>query len=198
MSIATERAIRWTTDEYVRMAGLLAGRRTELIDGQVIEMPSVGTAHYTVTQRLLRALAPYAGWGQLSYSDPVIISGFDEPQPDLCVLRHPVDLRKIVPDDIHLLIEVGDTTAEFDRQVKLPRYIEAGVAHVWLVNISDHANPRLEIYNDDSTTPSDLLTSAQRRAINVPPLLGSQLQVAVDIESLFAGLESLARDEYER
>ena len=37
------RAVRWTVGEYTRMAALLAGRRTELIDGQVIEMAAIGT-----------------------------------------------------------------------------------------------------------------------------------------------------------
>jgi Uma2 family endonuclease len=130
VSLVSDRAIRWTTDEYVRMAGLLIGRRTELIDGQIIETPAIGTAHYTVTQRLLGMLGALAPQRRLTYGDPVVVTNFDEPEPDLCVLRHPVELRKITPVDIVLLIEVGDTSADLDREVKLPRYLAAGVPEI--------------------------------------------------------------------
>jgi hypothetical protein len=74
VSLVTERAIRWTVDEYTRMAGLLVGRRTELIDGQVLEVPAIGTAHYTVTSRLRQQLASLAAQGRLAVGDPVVNS----------------------------------------------------------------------------------------------------------------------------
>jgi Uma2 family endonuclease len=168
MSLVTERAIRWTTDEYTRMAGLLVGRRTELIDGQVLEMPAIGTAHYTVAQRLHGMLGDFARAGRLAIAAPVIITNFDEPEPDLCVLRHPVELRKIRPEDIEILIEVGDTTAHFDREVKLPRYLAAGVPAVWLVNIADHARPRLDSYTADTSGGMVRVGSWERTSTDAP------------------------------
>ena len=35
------------------------------------------------------------------------------------------------------MIEVADTTTEFDRNEKLPRYAAVGVAETWLVNVAD-------------------------------------------------------------
>jgi Uma2 family endonuclease len=168
--------------EYTRLAALLAGRRTELVDGQVIEMPAISTAHYTVTGRLLRQLAPLVSDGRLAIAAPVIVTDFDEPEPDVCVLHHPVELRKIVPADIALLIEVGDRTATYDRETKLPRYQAAGVTNVWLVNIGDHAHPRLEIYPPN-----------QSRETGVVPVPFAGL--VVNLDDLFAGLDGLATDE---
>jgi hypothetical protein len=37
--------VRFSAAEYTRMAPILAGRRTELIDGEIIEMAPIGTAH---------------------------------------------------------------------------------------------------------------------------------------------------------
>ena len=182
------RAVRWTVSEYTRMATLLVGRRTELIDGQVIEMTAIGTAHYTVTSRLRRALAGIEAEGRLGVGDPVVITDFDEPEPDLCVLLHPVELRKIVPADIALLIEVSDSSYDYDHGTKLPRYLAAGIPHVWLVNLHDHARPRLERYALGS---GDRLEHSSGR-VAVP-----SAALVLDLDALFAGLEALPSDEYE-
>src|SRR5262245_39585879 len=79
------------------MEGLLNSRRTKRIDGQVIEVPTIGTAHVTVVQRLMRRLAPLLAEGRLTAGLPIIVTDFDDPEPDLGVLRHPVDLRKCWP-----------------------------------------------------------------------------------------------------
>jgi len=34
-----------------------------------------------------------------------------------------------------LVIEVADSSAEFDRQIKMPRYARGGVAELWLVDL---------------------------------------------------------------
>lgn len=71
-----------------------------------------------------------------------------EPEPDLVVLR----LRRYrqalpTPADILLLIEVADTSVNFDRNKKLPLYAESGIAEAWLVDLVDetierHTEPR--------------------------------------------------------
>ena len=47
------------------------------------------------------------------------------------------------PADILLLIEVSDSSLEYDRQVKLPMYAVAGIAEFWIVNLEDDC---LEVY----------------------------------------------------
>jgi Uma2 family endonuclease len=53
------------------------------------------------------------------------------PHPDRYRGRHPT------PGDVLLLVEVSDTTPEFDRSRKLPVYALAGVPEVWIVNLVD-------------------------------------------------------------
>jgi hypothetical protein len=43
--------------------------------------------------------------------------------------RHPE------PKDVFLLIEVADTSREYDREEKLPAYARAGIPEVWLVDL---------------------------------------------------------------
>ena len=39
------------------------------------------------------------------------------------------------PQDIFLLIEVADSSLEYDRDVKIPLYASSGITEVWLVDI---------------------------------------------------------------
>jgi Uma2 family endonuclease len=49
------------------------------------------------------------------------------------------------PEDIHLLIEVADTSLEKDQKVKLPLYAAAGIPEVWIVNLPEQ---QLEQYTE--------------------------------------------------
>ncbi len=46
-----ERRVRFTTSEYERMGAILGERRTELIDGEIIEMAAIDTVHLVVVDR---------------------------------------------------------------------------------------------------------------------------------------------------
>ena len=64
-------------------------------------------------------------------------------QRDDYTSRHPQ------PEDVFLLIEVSDTTLDYDRDEKLPAYGRAGVAEVWLVNLVDGT---IEVYREPHFT----------------------------------------------
>ena len=130
---STLQRVRFTAAEYTRMAPILAGRRTELIDGEIIEMAPSGTAHLVVVDRLERHLARLKAEGRLQSGQPVRIRDYDEPQPDLTILHAPLGLRKPSAADCRLLIEVSDSTYATDTAVKVPRYLAAGVPEVWVV-----------------------------------------------------------------
>src|SRR5262245_35306960 len=48
------RAIRWTRDEYYRLAdlGLFVGRRVQLLNGEIIEMPAMKNPHVVALNRV--------------------------------------------------------------------------------------------------------------------------------------------------
>ena len=69
---------------------------------------------------------------------PVRLSEDSEPQPDFMLLRRRDDFYESAhpePNDVLLLIEVSDTSTEYDREVKLPLYARYGIAEVWLVGL---------------------------------------------------------------
>ena len=86
----------------------------------------------------------------VSVQNPVELSTLSEPEPDLMLLvrresfyadRHPG------PADVLLLIEVAASSYEYDRNLKLPLYAEAGIREVWLVALEQQA---VEVYRDPS------------------------------------------------
>ena len=69
---------------------------------------------------------------------PVRLGEESEPQPDLLLLRRRADLYASAhpgPEDMLLLVEVSDTSAEYNGEVKLPPYARHGIAEIWLVGL---------------------------------------------------------------
>ena len=50
-----------------------------------------------------------------------------------------------MPEDVLLVIEVSETTLEYDRKVKVPLYAGAGIPEAWVVNLPEE---RIEVYSD--------------------------------------------------
>ena len=59
-------------------------------------------------------------------------------QPDLAILRPREDNyaeTNPTPKDVLLIIEVTDSSVDYDRNVKIPKYSQTGVPEVWQVNL---------------------------------------------------------------
>jgi Uma2 family endonuclease len=135
---------RWrlTVDDYHRMgkAGILhEDDRVELIEGELIEMAAIGSYHFTSVNRLNREFSVQADNNYIvSIQNPLRLSRYSEPQPDVVLLRPRVDQYADGlpgPEDVLLIVEVSDSTVAADRKVKLPLYAAAGISDAWLVNI---------------------------------------------------------------
>jgi Uma2 family endonuclease len=181
----TLQRVRFTTAEYTRMASILAGRRTELIDGAIIEMAPIGTAHLLVVSRLQHQLEQgIAGPGvRVLVQQPVIVDQFDEPQPDLVILRDPLGSRKPRARDCLVVIEVSDSTYATDTAIKVPAYLAGGVPEVWIVNIANHADPVVEVWTPGASQPT--------RARDVVRVAG----ITVPLVSVFDGLAAIPDEE---
>lgn len=143
---------RFTADEFERMAttGVLGeDDRVELLDGEVIEMAPIGPGHAGVVNRLNRLLVSRVGdQAIVSVQNPVRLSEHSEPQPDVTVAVPRGDFFQSAhprPEDVLLVVEVAETSAAFDREVKVPRYANAGVPEVWLVDL---AAEQVEVYRE--------------------------------------------------
>ncbi len=132
---------QWNIADYERMleAGILGeDDRVELLCGEIVEMISIGSRHAACVKHLVFHLIEQLGSAAIvGAQDPVHLSSYSEPQPDISVCHPDPDfyaVRHPTPGDIILLIEVTDTSLLFDREEKLPLYAHAGIPEVWLVD----------------------------------------------------------------
>jgi Uma2 family endonuclease len=133
---------RITVEDYYRMAetGVLApDARVELIEGEIIDMPPIGSIHGSVVDKLalwlIRALGDRA---IVRVQGAVRLSDISEPEPDLAVLEQRTDFyHRAQPNgsETLLVIEVSDSTLRYDRDVKVPLYARHGVRETWIVDI---------------------------------------------------------------
>jgi Uma2 family endonuclease len=166
---------RFTVHDYHRMgeAGILhEDDRVELIEGELVEMTAIGTRHFSCVNRLTRMLVMNAGDAAIvSVQNPVRLNEYNEPQPDLTVIR-PRDYRESLPmpEDVLLLIEVSDTTLAYDRRVKLPLYARAGIWEVWIVDLAGETIGRYTDPSEEGYRRADQMRRGQTLAFDV--LLG--------------------------
>ena len=177
---------RLTVDEYYRMSelGVLPREaRTELIEGEIIDMNSIGTRHASMVMRLNRLLQAAVGdLALVNVQNPVRLSNFDEPEPDLIVLRPRSDFyaeAHPTAADVLLIIEVADSSLEYDRRIKAPLYAQHGVVEFWLVDL-EHREVRF-FRQPQGQAYADITASESPGRV---PLLAVP-QVSIDLSGLF-------------
>ena len=147
---------RFSAEDYHRLAelGILApDARVELIEGAIHDMSPIGPLHSGITNRLTRLFTLRAkGRWLVSSQNPVGLDNHSEPQPDVVLLKPAPDdytAHHPAPDDVLLLIEVADSSLEFDRGKKLAVYARAGISEVWIVNLQEST---IEVYREPHFT----------------------------------------------
>jgi len=149
---------KFSIDEYHQIVatGILRDRHVELLNGELIEMPSEGPSHAngsSDTGDYLRTLL--AGRAKVREGHPITLPvNNSEPEPDLAIVRLKGQLysqRHPLPDDIYFLIEFSDSSLEKDLDPKAQIYATAGIAEYWVVDLRSrvlvvHRVPRGDRY----------------------------------------------------
>jgi Uma2 family endonuclease len=130
-----------TVSEYHRMgeAGILGERdHVELIEGELVAKSPIGSYHaetvIEVNHLLVQAVGARA---RVSIQNPVRLDDLSEPEPDFALLR-PRSYRDAhpTPGDVLLLIEVADSSLNYDRAVKRALYARHAIPELWIVDLS--------------------------------------------------------------
>lgn len=173
---------RFSVDEYEQMieSGILTeNSRVELIRGEILDKMPIGDHHFASVNRLNRLLNRKVGDEAIvSIQSPIVLAD-SEPEPDIALLQPRDDFYasgKPQSADVLLLIEVSDTTLEFDREVKRPLYAEAGISEYWIVNLNDDC---LEVHRlpQADGTYRDVQTWKRGQEIDIAALPGIVLAV---------------------
>jgi Uma2 family endonuclease len=135
--------------EYERIGGMLDDPRIELIGGYLVKKMSKKPPHTSTVKRIYRLVAAMlpAGW-TWQKEDPIRIPDFDEPEPDVAVLRGfdgDYDNRIPEPADVALVVEVAETALDADQGSKLLAYAKARIPVYWIVNLVER---QVEVYSD--------------------------------------------------
>ena len=155
MAAAEPTPRRFTVDEYYRMAeaGILSeDDRVELIEGEIIQMPPVGSRHSWRVRRIARLFHTTVGErAEIAVQDPLRLSTRSEPVPDLMLLQLRPDYETHQPmtADALLVVEVADSTLSYDRRTKVPLYAREGVPEMWLVDLP---NGRVTVHREPTPT----------------------------------------------
>jgi len=173
----------FTVGEYHRMAeaGILRENdRVELLEGEILEMTPIGSRHAACVNRLNRLFSAQVGTlALISVQNPIQLGEHSEPQPDLALLRPRADFYAKAhpgPEDVLLVVEVAETSAESDRAIKVPLYARAGIPETWLVDLAGQC---VEVRR--KPTPQGYEEVQQlRRGQHIFPLAFSDLGIAVD------------------
>ncbi len=140
-------------------AGLFAGQRFELIQGDLIDKMGQNPPHSIAIRLLLIWLGKVFDLDRLLMQLPVDVSEPDRdrnfPEPDFAILKEARVRRRQQPygDEVTLLVEVADTTLRHDATTKRDLYARANVHEYWVVDIAGrrilvHRNPRNGIYTE--------------------------------------------------
>jgi Uma2 family endonuclease len=174
---------RFSVDDYERMirSGILdENDNVELIQGEIIEKMAKGDPHCASVKKTNELFVfRFRGRATIGNQDPIRL-GDSEPEPDITLLKFEADFygsRKPLSQDVLLLIEVADSSLDFDRDIKLPIYAEAGIQEYWIVNLLED---KIEVYRDPQLAGryATVLTFTRGQQIECLAFPGEAFEVA--------------------
>lgn len=170
---------RFSVDEYERMAeaGIFhEDDPVELIEGEIIQMAAVGNHHIACVNALTMCLTPQvAGIAIASVHNPVRMLPRSEPEPDLVLIRvRPYWNAAPTPEDVLLVIEVADSSLDYDLTTKASLYARQNIPQLW---VWDLPNRRVHLLSGPAggryrehriAQPGDVLEVAALPGVRVP------------------------------
>jgi len=163
----------WTRTEYDELSSsVFEGQHLELIEGELINKMGKKPPHSNSVALLRGWLSGIFGWRLVLQEASIDVSPEDnpssEPEPDLSVLKR--DLSHFAktrpqPADLHMVIEVADSTLGFDLGTKARLYARAGIVEYWVLDVNGrrmivHRDPQAGRYTsvvayaaDESVAP---------------------------------------------
>ena len=144
----------WTRAEcaVLEASGLLDEQHLELIEGELISKMGKKRPHVNALTLLMAWLVQVFGTKFVNPEAPIDVAPEDnptnEPEPDVIVLKR--ELSNFIsanpgPEDLRLVVEIADTTLNFDLTTKAALYSRAGIVEYWVLDVSGR---RLIVHRD--------------------------------------------------
>jgi Uma2 family endonuclease len=149
----------------------------ELINGEIIEMAPIGSHHASHLKRLINVFSAIThDVAIIAAQDPVQLGDLSEPEPDFMLLRPSSDFyyeNHPVGNDVFLIIEIAESSLQFDQNQKLRLYALHNIPEYWLLNVNDaclevYRQPYDGLYAEKTTLRSgDKITLSQLDTISI-------------------------------
>ncbi len=164
---------KWSIEEWHDLvnSGVLAGKRVELLEGEIIAMSPEGIPHRNTNHKAVKYLRKLLdGLAEVYESHPITLDN-SEPEPDIAIVRLPesiYDTHHPYPEDIYWLIEISNETLtkaeqcglggfpheqlfQEDLEQKTVTYARNGIAEYWVIDLKNnklivHTQPQNNSY----------------------------------------------------
>jgi Uma2 family endonuclease len=160
--------------------------RVELIEGELFDLPPIGSGHAGMVMILIHLLTRAVGdLAIVGAQTPIVLGEESEPQPDIVLLKPRDDFytrSHPTPEDLLLLIEVADSSTYYDRSIKIPLYAHYRVPEAWLIDLP---HKRLEVYRYPMPVHAMYQSFEQYHEGTVSPQLLPN--VTIQVADLFRG-----------
>ncbi len=178
---------RWSAEDVqhmIQIGVIKQDERFELLDGYLVPKMPMSKAHRNAIMRLAANLPPHlpAGW-MLMQQCPVALGTFD-PEPDGAIIRGTItdyEARDVVATDFGIVIEVCDSTLEFDRLGKGRGYAREGILVYWIVNVADR---QIEVYTGPTPTGGYTIRADYKPGDSVPITLDGVASGAIAVSEI--------------
>ena len=145
--------------------------------GRIVEMSPEGPLHAGTIDLCAEALRrAFGACYTVRVQHPLAVDPDGEPEPDLAVVKGgPRDHLADHPHEAVLIVEVSESSLDYDRAEKARLYARAGFPEDWIVNLRDRT---LEVHRDPTPAGYRDVTSLAA-ASQISPLASPDQSVLV-------------------
>ena len=171
---------KWSIEEWHDLvdSGVLAGKRVELLEGEIIAMSPEGIPHRNTNHKVVKYLRKLLdGIAEVYESHPITLDN-SEPEPDIAIVRLPesiYDTHHPYPQDIYWLIEISNETLVKDLEQKTITYARNGIVEYWVIDLK---NSKLIVHTQPQHDRYSKIVEYKTGVIS--PLAFPQVEIALD------------------
>ena len=181
-AVPTRERRKFTVAEFYCMAevGILGpDERVELIEGDIIVMAPIGPGHAGSVDIIGNLFVRKLDEGFIVRSqNPIHLDDGSEPQPDIVVVRRRDDYYTAAhptPADILLIVEVAQSSLEYDRDIKAHLYGRNAIPETWVKNLPEDCIERFTQPGPEGYAQH----TVHRRGETITPVSFPDLELAV-------------------
>lgn len=176
---------RWTTSEFHKIGdkGVFEGENLILVNGEILVMPAAGGPHDVALTLLDDSIRKVFAVGFVSRCQMSLVLGKSiDPVPDMAVVAGSARDFLMKPTTAVLVVEVSDSSLDYDIVDKASLYASAGISDYWVVDL---VNRQLIVFRDpqaDATKPFQFgyaNVTTHQPGQSVSPLAAAGATVAV-------------------